>query len=94
MTDLENKRIGQLQKVFNGYSYLIITLYITDENALKSRILEPTRSSGYRDLDTALGINRGIHNREQFTNEIKLNTTDKSANQIIGDILNIIISSR
>ena len=89
VTDLEYERIEQLPKVYEGYLYLIITLYITDETALKSRVLDSTRSSGYRDFETAFEINNNIQKRNQFTNEIKIDITDKLPNQIIREILNI-----
>jgi tRNA uridine 5-carbamoylmethylation protein Kti12 len=87
VTDLEDKRIIQLPQIFEDYKFIIFTLFTEDDRVLKSRVMESTRSSGYRDYQSAIKINTSIISRKSLANEIKIDSTIKSPDQIVNIIL-------
>ena len=58
ITDLEDKRILELHSYFKNKKYILFTLTINNEKMLKSRVMDKTRSSEYRDYETSLKINK------------------------------------
>lgn len=60
ITDLEDKRITELHRNFKKEKYILFTLTVSDDEILKSRIMDKTRTSKYRDVKTAIKINQGI----------------------------------
>ena len=87
VTDLEDKRIIQLPQIFEDYKFMIFTLFTEDDRVLKSRVMESTRSSGYRDYQSAIKINKSISASAILANEIKIDSTIKSPDQIVNIIL-------
>ena len=86
ITDLQDERILGLHNQFENYNYALFTLTVKDDEILKSRILNEGRSSGYRDWEAGLEINKRILNRELLQNEIRIDTTNKSISVIIEEI--------
>jgi hypothetical protein len=94
-----NKKHGYHNMIISGFNrdrihsdfkdekYIIIILYLTDEEKLKKRVLDPTRDSGFRDFEESISLNRKIITQSTLPNEYKVdNTTDNSeetANQIM-----------
>lgn len=87
ITDLEDKRIIELHEHFAKQNYIIFTLIVDDEKTLKSRVMNESRSSKYRDWETAAQINREIIARPLLLNENRINTTKKSIKKIISEIV-------
>jgi broad-specificity NMP kinase len=83
ITDLEDKRIKELHTVFQKENYILLTLIVNDNEILKSRVLNETRSSGYRDFKSAIKINKEILNRELLPNEIRIDTTNQSLEEVV-----------
>ena len=90
VTDLEDKRISQIQKIYQNYNYIIVTLYTTDDDILKSRVLDASRTSGYREYKKAIDINNVIINRKLYRNEVRLNSTEDSPDMISESVIQII----
>ena len=90
ITDIEDKRVRQLPEIFKNYNYAIVALTITDDEVLKSRILNETRTSGYRDYQSAIAINRSIVSREPTKYELRIDATHMNPDQIIVKILNLL----
>lgn len=88
ITDLEDKRIEQLSSHFKNTNYVLFTLTIDDQEALKSRVLNEERSSAYRDWESAIEINNSICNRPLYPNEIRINTTNKNLKEVEKEIFN------
>lgn len=86
ITDLEDKRIKKLHTVFQQENYILFTLTVSDNEILKSRVLDETRSSGYRDFESAIKISNEINNRELLLNERRIDAT----NQLVEDVVKII----
>lgn len=88
VTDLEDKRIRELHRNFNKVDYLLFTLTVSDDKILKSRIMDKSRSSKYRDFKSAININREILSRPLLRNEIRVDVTTRSLLRIVKEIAN------
>ncbi|USN58928.1 MAG: AAA family ATPase [Candidatus Peribacteria bacterium] len=83
ITDLEDKRIKELHTVFQQENYILFTLTVSDDEILKSRVLDETRSSGYRDFESAIKISNEINSRELLPNEIRIDATNQSVENVV-----------
>lgn len=67
--------------------YIIITLFLTDDEVLKQRVLTESRDSGYRDFEKSIEFNKKLSHELKFPNEQKIdnttNTPEETVNQII-----------
>ncbi|MGB4768508.1 MAG: AAA family ATPase [Candidatus Saccharimonas sp.] len=86
ITDLNNDFIVELPEIFKDYDFAIYTLRIIDGELLKSRVLDESRSSGYRDWEKALQINQQLNNREQFKNETFIDIAKQPIEQVVEQI--------
>lgn len=84
ITDLENERISQLAHVFEGYDYTLFTLRVLDDNTLKARVLDESRSSGYRDWQASLKINQELKARKAFPHEEFIDVEGQTVEEIVG----------
>jgi hypothetical protein len=64
-----------LGSVFRDYDYVIATLRVLDEDELRRRMTDESRSSGYRDWREAVRINRRLLARPPFPNEHFIDVT-------------------
>lgn len=87
VTDLLEKRIAQIHELFQPDEYIIFTLTVSDDEELKRRVLEPTRDSGYRNFEEAIAWNRREMERSIFQNETKIDTLDKSPEEVVKIII-------
>ncbi len=90
VTDLEDKRILELHKHFKKNNYILITLIMNDDKTLKSRILNKTRSSKYRNWKSAIQINNSIKKRALLPKETRIDITKKSRQTVLKEFLKII----
>ncbi len=86
VTDLQDERILELDNHFENYNYALFTLTVSDDELLKSRILNESRSSGYRDWEAGLEINKKILARKLLPHEVRIDTANKSISVIIEEI--------
>lgn len=91
VTDLLEKRIAQVQDLFQSNEYKIITLTVSDSEELKRRVLEPSRDSGYRNFTEAIAWNARETARSEYPNEIKIDTVDTPPDEVMKVILNEIV---
>jgi hypothetical protein len=82
VTDLENKRTGQLGSVFRDFDFVIATLRVLDEDELRRRVMDESRSSGYRDWQEAVRINRRLLARPPFPNEHFIDVSTEPAEEV------------
>lgn len=87
VTDLLEKRIAQIDDLFQPNEYNIFTLTVSDEEELKRRVLEPTRDSGYRNYEEAIAWNHRESERQILPNETKIDTNKKRPPEVIEIIL-------
>ena len=88
VTDLEDKRILELNSHFSKNNYLLFTLTLSDQELLKSRILDEERSSGYRDWQDGIDINKRILKRPLLPHEVRIETIQKTPQTIVEEIYN------
>jgi predicted kinase len=72
ISDLRDPYIRKALRVFARRRLLLVTLIISDEDVLKTRVLDETRSSGYRDWQEALNLNRLYQSRPPHQRELRL----------------------
>lgn len=94
VNDLKDFRVQQIPQFFADEDYLIVTLVVNNEEELRERVLNPTRDSGWRDVERALAWNQRIIERPAVRNEYKLDNTTKIPQQTAQEILNLISLSR
>ncbi len=87
ITDLSDHIIQTVPEVFAGYSYRLITLWVDNDELLKSRVLEESRSNGYRNWQESLEINRRILARELMPNEVRFDSETLSVDQLVAQVL-------
>jgi adenylate kinase family enzyme len=87
ITDLNNDYIERLPKIFNDYDFAIYTLRVRDEETLKQRVLDGSRTSEYRDWEKALEINNTLQNRSAFQNEVFIDVDGQSVDDIADRIM-------
>jgi hypothetical protein len=87
ITDLRDHIIQTIPEVFAGYSYRLVTLWMDNDELLKSRVLEESRSSGYRNWQESLEINRTILARGLMLNEMRFNSEALSVDQLVARVL-------
>lgn len=83
VTDLQDARLGQLRRAFPGRDLRLFTLTVSDDALLAARVCEPTRSSGYRDVDEARAINARILARPPLPFETRLDNTETSLDALV-----------
>ena len=87
ITDLRDHIIQTIPEVFAGYSYRLVTLWTDNDELLKSRVLEESRSSGYRNWQESLEIKRTILARGLMPNEVRFNSEELSVEQLVVRVL-------
>ena len=58
-----------------------------DDDPVKARVLNESRSSAYRDVDTAIERNRVLHERQPCPTEKFINVGHRSVNDVVESIL-------
>ena len=87
LTDLNNRYVAEIGAVFSGLDYRIVTLVLQDEAVLAQRVLDPSRTSAYRDVEAALAINRSILSRPCYPYERRVDVTGKDVAAVLTEIL-------
>ena len=87
ITDLRDHIIQTIPEVFAGHSHRLITLWMDNDELLKSRVLEESRSSGYRNWQESLEINRTILARGLMPNEVRFDSEELNVDQLVACVL-------
>ena len=90
VNDLRDFRIEQIPNIFADDDYLIVTLVLYDDDELRARVLNPSRDSGFRDVERALAWNRAVIERPAVKNEYKLDNTANRPEDTAQEIINLI----
>jgi AAA domain len=90
INDLQDFRIQQIPSIFANDDYLIVTLVLHDDDELRARVLNPSRDSGFRDVERALAWNRAVIERPTLKNEYKLDNTVNPPEDTAQEIINLI----
>lgn len=73
VTDLDDRRHRELYRLFSRCRYLLFTLTVEDDADLGRRVLDESRSSGYRDDERAIRHNQMVLQRPLLSREIRVN---------------------
>ena len=77
ITDLDDVRMLDIPVVFEGFNYVILTLYSDKDEVIKQRILSRNNGNSYLDWETSINTNALIRRRSTLPNEYRvLNSTD------------------
>ncbi len=90
VTDLRDPIIRQVPRRFSRYEYILVTLWVNDEQALKARVLDESRSSGYRDWKEALELNRTFRSRPLMKHEVRFNSNQQTIEDLTGAVVDLL----
>ena len=86
LSDLREPIVRKALRVFARRRLLLVTLICSEEDILKQRVLDETRSSAYRNWQEALALNQTIQRRSPASNEIRLDVARLSVEEIVRQI--------
>lgn len=87
LTDLRDPLVQQAPRRLRGLRWLLVTLWVSDADVLKARVLDESRSSGYRNWQEALELNRSITARPLRKNEVRIDCTCKPVDEVAQEIV-------
>lgn len=87
LTDLRDPYVNRALRSFARRDLLLVMLVCSDQEQLKRRVLDETRTSGYRDWQEALRLNQGYMARQQYRRELRLDTADIDVEGVVERIL-------
>lgn len=88
ITDLQEFRTQQIASIFDIKEYKIFTLIVNDDKELKSRVMNESRDSGYRNFEKAIIWNNELRIRSELENEIKIDNTNLPPEAVVELICN------
>lgn len=66
---------------------IVITLYLSDDEILKQRVLTESRDGGFKDFEQSIQFNKKLRDELNYPNEHKIDNTnqtpEETANQVI-----------
>lgn len=84
------KNIERVLQELQGHKGIVITLYLTDDEVLKQRVLTESRDSGFRDFEKSIEFNKKLRDALHFPNEHKINNTNQSPEETVNQIVDLI----
>ncbi|WP_028560169.1 hypothetical protein [Paenibacillus pinihumi] len=92
LTDLDDARMLVIPEVFAGYNYVILTLYVDQEELLKRRILSRDNGNGFKDWEQSINTNRLIQQRAKLPNEYRILNSRDDADVTFRELITIVES--
>jgi adenylate kinase family enzyme len=86
-----DNNIVRILSELKEYKNMVITLYVTDDEVLKQRVLNPSRDSGFRDYEKSIQLNKELKDELHFSNEYKIDNTHPNPQDTVNQIINIIV---
>lgn len=90
LTDLNDIRMLDIPQVFEGYKYLIITLYSENDEVIKERILTRDNGNEFRNWKQSVQINKLIIGRRALPNEYRIRSDNQNPTQIAEEVIRIL----
>ncbi len=84
------KDIERFIEVFKEDNFIVITLYLTDDDELKNRVLNESRDSGFRDYESSITFNKKLKDGIAYLNEYKIDNTYKKPKETVGKIVELL----
>lgn len=85
--DLKDLRIQQIPEEFKEIDYIILSL-VADDAEIEKRIT--TRNDGWKNVPDAQTWNNALKSRAVVANEHKIDTTNKTPEEILNEVLGFI----
>ena len=86
LSDFRPDKIDVVLGFLAPHPHRVIRMVIDDEVELQRRVLDESRSSGYRDFTASIAMNRQIR-ALRYPGEIAINVTGKPVEVIAGEVL-------
>lgn len=90
ITDLDDVRLLDIPKVFEGFNYIIITLYCDNDEVIKQRIQNRDNGNCYYDWETSIKTNALIRGRKKLPNEYRILNSREDVESTFKEIIDII----
>jgi adenylate kinase family enzyme len=87
VTDLRPPIMDRALEVFTKIPKLLVLLTNDNDELLKARVLDETRSSGYREWDKAIEVNQTLMARGVLPYELRLNSAQYSVDELKEQVL-------
>lgn len=84
------KDIKKLLNELKNYKYIVITLFLTNEEVLKQRVLTESRDSGFKDYEEAIKFNKRLREKLKYPNEHKIDNTSQSPEETATQIKDLL----
>ncbi len=84
------KNIERFLGEFNNYKNIVITLYLSNDEVLKQRVLEESKDSGFRDFEQSILFNKRLRDELIYPNEHKIDNTNQTPDETANQIVNIL----
>lgn len=72
-------------------NFIVITLFLTNDDLLKQRVLTETRDSGFRDYQESIRFNKRLRDDLTFPNEHKINNTNRTPEETLKQIKELLL---
>lgn len=84
------KNIESILSELMDYNNIVITLYLTDDEILKHRVLTESRDSGFRDYEQSIEFNKKLRDELHFPNEHKIDNTNQNPEETVSQVAEIV----
>jgi len=83
--------IERVLSEFKEDQFIVITLFLTDDDVLKQRVLTEARDSGFRDFERSIKFNKMLKEELKFSHEHKIDNTNQTPKETINQIASMIL---
>jgi len=91
ITDLDDVRMLDIPIVFEGFNYIIVTLYSDEDEVIKQRILSRDNGYSYFDWEASIKTNSLIRGRHTLPNEYRLLNSKNDVETTFRELLEYLI---
>lgn len=84
------KNIERIIEDLKDYKNIVFTLYLTDDEMLKQRVLTESRDSGFRDYEESIRFNKRLRDELNFPNEHKIDNTNQTPEKTVDQIVKVL----
>src|SRR5579872_4857562 len=84
------ENIEKILSELKDYKNIAITLYLTDDEIPKQRVLTESRDSGFRDFAQSITFNKRLREELQYPNEKKIDNTNQTPEETANQIVSIL----
>ena len=81
ITDVLPRHLPMAGTELAGTEHGIVSLYVTEKDVLQGRMLDPTRDSGFSDLEESWRRNESERRRELYERETRIDTTSMTVTE-------------